>query len=64
MSEQYSQRNNIELAGIPNSFKDNVLEETNNQYLNRLIDKDFTLLIMWNIFGIKIDESLNWKHIY
>ena len=45
MSEQYSQRNNIELAGIPNSFKDNVLEETNNQYLNRLIDKDFTLLI-------------------
>ena len=28
MSEQYSRRNNIELAGIPNSIKDNVLEET------------------------------------
>ena len=28
MSEQYSWRNNIELAGIPNSIKDNVLEET------------------------------------
>ena len=28
MSEQYSQRNNIELPGIPNSIKDNVLEET------------------------------------
>ena len=48
MSEQYSQRNNIELAGIPNWIKDSVLEETNNQYMNRLIDKDFvfTLLIM------------------
>ena len=28
MSEQYSRRNNIELAGIPKSIKDNVLEET------------------------------------
>ena len=28
MSEQYSWRNNIELAGIPNSIRDNVLEET------------------------------------
>ena len=28
MSEQYSRRNNIELAGIPNLIKDNVLEET------------------------------------
>ena len=28
MSQQYSRRNNIELAGIPNSIKDNVLEET------------------------------------
>ena len=28
MSEQYSWRNNIELAGIPNSTRDNVLEET------------------------------------
>ena len=28
MSEQYSWRNNIELAGIPNSIKGNVLEET------------------------------------
>ena len=28
MSEQYSRRNNIELAVIPKSIKDNVLEET------------------------------------
>ena len=28
MSEQYSRRNNIELAGIPNSIRDNDLEET------------------------------------
>ena len=28
MSEQYSRRNNIELAGIPKSIKDNVFEET------------------------------------
>ena len=28
MSEQYSRRNNIELAGILNLIKDNVLEET------------------------------------
>ena len=28
MSEQYSRRNNIELAGILNLVKDNVLEET------------------------------------
>ena len=28
MSEQYSLRNNIELAGIANTFKDNDLEET------------------------------------
>ena len=28
MSEQYSWRNNAELARIPNSIKDNILEET------------------------------------
>ena len=28
MSEQYSWRNNVELAGIPNSIRDNDLEET------------------------------------
>ena len=28
MSEQYSRRNNIELTGILNSIRDNVLEET------------------------------------
>ena len=28
MSEQYSWRNNIELVGIPNSIRDNDLEET------------------------------------
>ena len=28
MSEQYSRRNNIELAGFPKSIKDNVFEET------------------------------------
>ena len=28
MSEQYTRRNNIELAGIPNSIRDNDLEET------------------------------------
>ena len=28
MSEQYSQRNNIELAGIPNSIRENDSEET------------------------------------
>ena len=28
MSEQFSQRNNIELVGIPNAIRDNDLEET------------------------------------